>query len=310
MTVGSIAKPYRRAARTYYNLTNKVRTQLSRATEGIKRYFAGYLAEDVQKTIHDAAMNSMVSQDVIAKAQSRISAARKKYVRLGLISAAIGILPHLAAPLLGIFTSRGYLLVSGHELAGPGVTNALAFWEVAGSCFLAQYFLWRRDNGLGYIADYLTRSLQCGLQHYSDPTNPELRDKFAMSIQQAATRYVTIFKYSARGPHFFAVHVRTVAKGCRNDILSMIPALVTANRDEIAVINCNLARLVIRSQTGYWHQTDDIGRHGAVVPRRDAMRISVLTFIKDRAIQVALIALVTSVIASVIAAIVPAVLGR
>lgn len=300
MVVGSIAGPGRSATRVIHVLLNRARAQCSMAAEGIKGYFAGDLVEDVKKAIHDAAMNPTVSEDVIAKAQSRISVARKKLVVLGLISAAIGILPHIAAILWGIFASRGRLPVSGHELMGADITNGFAFWEVAGAYFCTSYFYWRRDNRLGYIAGYLIRSLQCGLQFYGDSTNTELRDKFAICIELAATRYAVIFKYSAGRPHLFAVRVRTAARTCRNDILSMIPNLVTADCDEIQAINCDLARLVIRSQTGYWYQTNDIGSRGAVVPRRDAMRISVLTFIKDRAIQVALIALAASLIGTVV----------
>jgi hypothetical protein len=306
MTIGSIAGPHKRAVRAFYNLANGAGIQLSKIMGDIRKYAAGDLSDEVQKAIHDAAMNPTVSQDVIARTQSGISAARTKYIRLVLISSAIGICPHLAAPLLGIFTSRGYLLVSGHEIAGPGVTNAVVFCEAAAVYFLTMYFPWRRDNGLGYIASYLTRSLQCGLEHHNDPTNIEFRDRFAASIQQAATRYATIFKRSSGRPRFFAARVRSVARGCRNDILSLIPPLVTADRDEIAAINCNLARLVIRSQTGYWHQTEDIVKQGAVVPRRDTILISVLTFIKDRSVQAALILSIGALIGTIITV----VLGR
>jgi hypothetical protein len=88
--------------------------------------------------------------------------------------------------------------------------------------------------------------------------------------------------------------------------LSLSPALVTADRDGIAEINRDLARLLIRSQLGYWYQTEDIVKRGAVIPRREAMLISIVTFIKDRSIQVAFIAL----IAALVAAILPIILTR
>lgn len=300
MAIRSILRPPRKIGHELCDLINGVPVNLSRFAEGIRRYSDGVLGETVQEAIHDAAMNPRLSQDVIAKAQSRLSVARKKYLRLVLISGGIAILPQLVVPLLAALTNRKYWLLSGHQIAGPGATNALFIWEASAAYFCTRYFYWRSANRLGYIADYLARSLQHGLEYYSDPTNIEFRDQFAGSIQRAATRYATVFKRSTRHPRFFAVHVRSVARGCRNDILSLIPALVTANCDEIAAINRDLARLMIRSQTGYWHETKDIVKHGAVVPKRDAVQISILTFIKDRSIQVAFMALIAALIGTTV----------
>jgi hypothetical protein len=218
------------------------------------------------------------------------------------------IAPHLLASLLGVFTSKAYLLVSGHEIFGPGARNQLAFTGVAAFYLLQAYGFCRVKNYLGYIAGHLVKCLDCGLKYYADPTNFELRDQFAASIERTAVKYAVTFKRSSGYSRLIASHLRQVARGCRNDILRLVPALATADCDGIAVINRDLARLIIRSQLGYWHQTSDIAKHGVVVPRRESLRISILTFIKDRSIQVALIALTAGIVAAFIGPILTALL--
>ena len=263
------------------------------------RYYSGALDEDVQRIIRDTAMSAVVSQGVIEKLQARLHLARRKYLRMISISLLVGFFPHLAALLLAPFTGEVNSFLYGHQIIGPGVTNSTFLWEVALVLFIVGYFYWRRENGLAYIGDCLVKAISCGLKYYAQPTNANARDEFARSIQLAAIRYKIVFRRSVRRPYLFAAHVRSVARGCRNDILSLIPALVTANCNEIAAINCDLTRLVIRSQTGYWHQTRDIVRSIPVIPRREAMLVSLLTFVKDRSIQVAVIAFIASIIGSV-----------
>jgi hypothetical protein len=282
-------------------------TRFSRYLSKARSFFAADLDDDVRGVIYETAMNDSVSQEVIIQTQARLSVARKKYLRFSVASLAILFVPHLIALVLSLFTSWGYLLISGHEIAGPSVKNALFFTEIAAVYFIAQRSSWRKVNGLASLADCLTRSLASGLAYQRDPANVDLRDSFAASIELSATRYASVFKrVSSNSSHLLAVRVRQRAKCCRNDILSLIPALVTADSDCVAEINRNLARLLIRSQLGYWYQTDDIVKRDAIMPLRDEMRISVTTFIKDRSIQVAFIAL----LAALAAAILPVVLSR
>lgn len=296
MTDWLIVGRHKKIVQDFCGLTKKLRIGISSHIKSARRYSSGELDENVQRAIGDAAACPEVAQDVIDKLHARLRLAHQRYVRMIFISVTIGFLPHLAGLLLAPFTSQVNLFLSGHQIVGGGVTNSAFLWEVALTLFVAGYFNWRRENRLAYIGDCLTKAIQCGLKYYASPTSASIRDEFAKSIQLVATRYRIVFKRSARRPYFFAAHVRSVARGCRNDILSLIPVLVTADCSEIAAINCDLARLIIRSQTGYWHQTADIVRSTPVIPKREAMRISILTFIKDRSIQVAVIAFIAALV--------------
>jgi hypothetical protein len=306
MTTWSIIKPPEKMAQGFSSLVRDNSVRLAHSLDSVREHFAGKLSVDIQQLIHDTAMNPDVSQDVIAKTETRLSTMRKRYLRLIVISGALLTVPHLVAAILGSFTSWGYLIVSGHEIVGAGVKNALVYTEFAVAYFVVGYYKRRQVHGLGYLANCLVSSLSCGLEYYHDSTNTELRDKLAVSIERSATRYSAVFKRSSGSSRLFASRLRRKARDCRNDILSLIPLLVTADCDGIADINRDLARLLIRSQLGYWYQTDDLAKQGTVLPRRDAMRISVISFIKDRSIQVAFVGLIAILIASVM----PIILSR
>ena len=286
-------------AQGFSSLARNNSARLAHSLDSVRAHFAGKLSVDIQQLIHDTAMNPDVSQDVIAKTEARLSTTRKKYLRLVVISGALLTVPHLVAAILGSFTSWGYSIVSGHEILGAGVKNAQFFTTVAVAYFIVGHYKWRQDHGPGYLANCLVSSLSCGLEYYHDSTNTELRDKLAASIERSATRYSAVFKRSSGSSRLLTSRLRRKARDCRNNVLSLIPLLVTADCDGIADINRDLARLLIRSQLGYWYQTNDLAKQGTVLPRRDAMRISVISFIKDRSIQVAFIALLAVLIASV-----------
>jgi hypothetical protein len=285
-------------AQGFSSLVRNNSVRLARSLDSVRVHFAGKLSVDIQQLIHDTAMNPGISRDVIVNTESRLSAMRKKYLRLIVISVAFLTVPHLVAAILGSFTKWGYLIVSGHEIFGAGVKNALVFTEFAVAYFIVGYYKLRQDHGA--VANRLVSSLSCGLAYYHDSTNTELRDNLAVSIERSATRYSAVFKRSSGASRLLASGLRRKARDCRNNILSLIPLLVTADCDGIADINRDLARLLIRSQMGYWYQTDDLAKQGTVLPRRDAMRISVISFIKDRSIQVAFIALLAVIMASVL----------
>lgn len=184
-----------------------------------------------------------------------------------------------------------------------------------------QYFMmanwdWRARYRDYYSASYLIRALEFGLRYhealaddrlrYNDRLRyyDRLRDGFAESIQRSAVRYPMVYKRSI-STRCFAGQVRARAKSCRNDIMSLIPSLVTASRSEVGAINDDLARLIIRSQTGYWYQTGDIVRREMPLPRKDAVKISVTSFIGDRSIQVAMLALTATLIAAILTTLLP-----
>jgi hypothetical protein len=309
MALWPILGPYRKAVLPSYRLINETRSEVSHLKANLKRYFGGDLDGEIADLIRNVAMNPTVSQDVITLVQSRMGIARKKYLRLVLTTGSIGLLPHLVALLLLPFTNRPFMFLLGYQLAGreTDITNSLFFWILAASFWIQAYSTWRSNNGLGYIGNRLIKALRCGLAYFANPTDSSLRDEMAASLQRVAAGYSVVFRRSIKGPRFYTKHIRSVARGCRNDILGLVLAVATADRGEVSTINGNLARLIIRSQTGYWYQTEDLVKAGGVVAKSDSIKITVLTFLKDRSIQVALIALMGVIISAFFA---PIILGR
>ncbi len=254
----------------------------------IRKYRAAELPEDIEKIIHDVAMNSDISGRVIAKMKSQLPACRGKFYRISV---------RLALMLLSLLP----LLSMVHHFFGAHIADEglLIGIIVSFQLYIMGYFDWRSEYRDSYIANFLIRSLEFGLRYQSTLTDERLRDGLALMIQRTAFRYSIIYKKSD-STRFFAAQVRRQAKKCRNDIMSLVPGLVVAGRAEIEAINADLTRLLIRTQTGYWHQTSDIARHGMPTPRKNAIRISLASFAADRSIQVAFIALTATVIAAVI----------
>jgi hypothetical protein len=277
---------------------SKLRVSLLKGTEPIKRYYAGGFDARIQQAIQEVAANSAVSQDVATKVQARLRASRLKLLRISLIAGAIGLGPHLAVIPLEVIFHRGYSFLSGDQVIGDGITNSVMLWEFAIVNFLMSYYSWRKINRLGRLAAQLINCLECGLGHASNPTDFNNRDRFAASLQRLATGYFTAFRQSS-GPRYFKNQVHSTARICRDDVLSLLPSLVTADSVEISRINCDLTRLLIRSQLGYWYQTKDIGRPGIIVPKREVIRASLNAFIADRSIQVAVIAMFTALLSAI-----------
>jgi hypothetical protein len=259
----------------------------------IRKYRAAELAGDVEKMIHDVAMNSDIAGRVIAKIKSELPVCRGKFYR---ISVRLALMWSSLLPLLFIvhIFFRAYL---APRTITAGLLIAII---VIVELYIISYFDWRSEYRDSYIANFLIRSLEFGLRYQYTLTDERLRDGLALMIQRTAFRYSIIYKKSD-STRFFAAQVRRQAKKCRNDIMSLVPGLVVAGRAEIEAINSDLTRLLIRTQTGYWHQTSDIARHGMPMPRRNAARISLASFVSDRKIQVAFIALAATIIAAVIA---------
>ena len=254
----------------------------------IRKYRAAELPEDIEEIIHDVAMNSDISGRVIAKMKSQLPACRGKFYRISV---------RLALMLLSLLP----LLSMVHHFFGAHIADEglLIGIIVSFQLYIMGYFDWRSEYRDSYIANFLIRSLEFGLRYQSTLTDERLRDGLALMIQRTAFRYSIIYKKSD-STRFFAAQVRRQAKKCRNDIMSLVPGLVVAGRAEIEAINADLTRLLIRTQTGYWHQTSDIARHGMPTPRKNAIRISLASFAADRSIQVAFIALTATIIAAVI----------
>jgi hypothetical protein len=264
----------------------------------IRNYRAAELTGDVERIIHDVASNSEISGRVIAKIKSEIPACRGKFYR---ISVRLALMWLALIPLLFIAHLFLRAYVASHTItAGWWIATTLIL-----ELYILDYFDWRSEYRDSYIANFLIRSLEFGLRYQSTLTDERLRDGLALMIQRTAIRYSIIYKKSD-STRFFAAQVRRQAKKCRNDIMSLVPGLVVAGRTEIEVINADLTRLLIRTQTGCWHQTSDIARHGMPMPRRNAARIALASFIKDRSIQVAFIALAATITAAVIALLVHA----
>ena len=234
--------------------------EFSEVIEAIRKYRAAQLPDNVQDKIHRVAINAAVSQQVIAQIESGLQEAHTKFTKIYTTSAAMVLVPFAVSNLMDLMP--GILDLNWNFLL------PLA-WILAAELYIIRYFVWRRDYGQTYIADYLARALEFGLMYQDEPTDTYLRDKFALGIQGAAIRYSVIFRRSG-STRFFAEQVRATARSCRNDIISLIPGLVTAGDTEIEAINSDIARLIIRSQTGYWYQTSDIARQGMPIPWRYA----------------------------------------
>ena len=263
---------------TDYSSPTSILGEFSEVIEAIRKYRAAQLPDNVQDKIHSVAMNAAVSQQVIAQIESGLQEAHTKFARIYTTCAAMVLVSFAVSNLMDLIP--GILDLNWNFLL-------LLAWVLAVELYIIRYFEWRSYYDQTYIADYLARALEFGLMYQDEPTDTYLRDKFAQGIQGAAIRYSVIFRRSG-STRFFAEQVRATARSCRNDIISLIPGLVTADDTEIEAINSDLARLIIRSQTGYWYQTSDIARQGTPIPWRYAAWISSLSFIRNRSIQIAL----------------------
>lgn len=85
--------------------------------------------------------------------------------------------------------------------------------------------------------------------------------------------------------------------------MTLVPGLVTASRQEVSDTTADLARLLIRTQTGYWYQTKDIARPGTRIPRRYTAGVWLVSFIRETAVQVSIIAAIATIVGAVVAVI-------
>jgi hypothetical protein len=278
---------------TDHSPPDSLRGEFSELIESIRKYRAAQLADNVQDKIHSVAMDAEISQQVITGIEYGLQEAHTKYAKICTTCVTMVLVPFAVISLMGLMP--GILDLNG---------NFLLFlaWIAAIEIYILRYFEWRSYYNHTYVADYLVRALEVGLMYQDEPTDTCLRDKFARSIQGAAIRYSVIFRRS-ESTRFFAQQVRATARSCRNDIIGLIPGLVTAGNTEIEAINSDLARLLIRSQTGYWYQTSDIARRGVPVPRRYAAWISSVSFIRNRSIQISLMTVLATLGAALIAVI-------
>jgi hypothetical protein len=269
--------------------SNSIYSEFADVVKAVKKFRAAKLPGNVERLIHDVAANPDVAAAVINKVTSELPACHNKLYRM-------------SARRILIWASL-IPLSYGVTLIVPAHVVAVVFWlitTVIVESYILSYLDWRSEYRDSYIANFLIRSLEFGLGYQSAMTDERFRDGLALMIQRTAIRYSILYRKS-HSTRFFAAQVRRQAKTCRNDIISLIPGLVVAGQSEIAAINADLTRLLIRTQTGYWHETSDILRHGTPMPRRNAARIALASFIKDRAIQVAFITLTATVVAAGIA---------
>lgn len=287
---------------------NSFMNDFSEQLAQLRKYLDAGLAENVENLIHVTAANPSVSQQVITKIQSEVHEAHRRFFRLGTVSVVIPLAALLIGGTAELITRNIYHIPWNDNYLGSGgdvLETAFVFVVlITAVLFAVRYFLLREDYSDAYVADCLIRALEVGLSYQDAPTDSSLRDRFATSLQQAAIKYYISFKRSSSSL-FFAAQVRSQARSCRKDIISIVPGVVTASQEEIAEINSNLARLLIRSQTGYWHQTSDIAKRGVPMPRRDAIRISLSSFFKERSVQLAFIAVTGTLVGAIISVIAP-----
>ena len=264
----------------------------------LKVYRAAELPSDVSRIIHAVAMDRSVSDKVVQKLKSDLTPARERYFKICLTGSITVALNFPIMILVGVFLGS----YKSNEIV---YAIWITVWLLTIQYFMMANSDWRARYRDYYLASYLIRALEFGLRYreaLADDRlryNDRLRDGFAESIQRSAVRYPMVYKRST-STRYFAAQVRARAKRCRNDIMSLIPSLVTASQSEVDAINEALARLIIRSQTGYWYQTGDIVRREMPLPRKDAVKLSVTSFIRDRSIQVAMVALTATLIGAIL----------
>ncbi|MBO2447157.1 hypothetical protein J4573_08670 [Actinomadura barringtoniae] len=240
-------------------------------------------------------MNQEVSGPLIDSLTSSIRKTRVEFSRM----MAIGILgPLVLIQVLRLAGADSFL--ASDSLAGSGSKNSIAIWTFGLTYILASYPYWRMRNGNAYVAHYLIRAIRRGLDYQAQSISQERRDDFADAIQMAATRYRVIYR-RVNSVRIFSKQVKATARRCRDNIMSMIPCIVTADADQVAEIVTDLARLLIRSQTGYWHQTNDIARSPVTRHWTDRARQQVTDFLLDRSVQIAILAAIASLIAALVA---------
>jgi hypothetical protein len=175
-----------------------------------------------------------------------------------------------------------------------------------------QYFgfrkleLWIAGQGEAYVALRIFWALELGIWYYSEyeslspAQHRQIKDLFAIRIQRMASAWFTVYR-EAKSTSFFKSQVRLQAKHSRNDIMTLVPGLVTASRQDVSAATTDLARLLIRTQTGYWYQTDDIARQGTRIPRRYTAGVWLASVVRETAVQVGMIAAFATIVAAVVA---------
>jgi hypothetical protein len=249
----------------------------------IRRYRAAEFPVEIEDLIHRVAMNSEISTVVVRKIKQEAAPANKELFKITLRCI---LLAMAAAPL-------SHIPSAGNLIAGFAAILILE-WTFLDCLY------WRIKWRDSYVASYLIRALEFGLILQAAMSDQRIRDGFAASIQRAATRFPIAYKKSAYASAFFAGQVRRQAKMCRNDILSLIPCLVTAGQEEVQQVNADLARVLIRTQLGFWYQTSDISRPVNSIPLRYAAWLAFGSFFKEKSIQVAIIAFSATVLSAIL----------
>jgi hypothetical protein len=248
----------------------------------IRRYRAAEISIEIDELIHGVAANSEISTRVVRKIRREAPCANEELFR---IARRAVLLVVVLSPLLSRIPSVGNWLTALAIIATLEWTTL--------DCLN-----WRTKWRDAYLASYIIRALEFGLIFQGDVTDHNIRDGFAASIQRAATRFPILYKGSTDSTAFFSGQIRRQAERCRNDIFSLIPCLVTAGQEETRKVNADLARVLIRTQLGFWHQTADISRPANFMPLRYVIWPSLGSFFNDKSVR-------TAILVAIIAALVP-----
>jgi hypothetical protein len=168
--------------------------------------------------------------------------------------------------------------------------------------------LWLAGQGEAYVAGRIFGALELGVSYYSEyetlspAQHRQIKDVFVIRIQRVASACFAVYR-ETKSTRFFKSQVRLQAKHSRNDIMTLVPGLVTASRQEFSDTTADLARLFIRTQTGYWYQTKDIARRGTRIPRRYTAGVWLASFLRETAIQVGIIAAIATIVGAAVAVI-------
>jgi hypothetical protein len=264
------------------------------------------LPDEIKDLISIVAADAEVCQKIVATVNFTLASAHKRrrlhwFIDIGFVIADLLLLaiPYYTLQAFGVSADIANLIGSCSCLCVALGWQYLRFRNLE---------LWLAGHGEAYLAGRIFRALELGIRYYSDyeKLSPlqhrRSRGILATRIQGVAVAYFVVYR-KTKSTRFFRSQMRLQAKRSRNDVMTLVPGLVTASRQDISATMADLARLLIRTQTGYWHQTSDVARQGTRIPRRYTVSIWLASIIRETSVQVGMIAALATIVGAAVAVI-------
>jgi hypothetical protein len=134
-----------------------------------------------------------------------------------------------------------------------------------------------------------------------EPASISRRDELAIAIEFVADKNRRLLGRST-GPRQHSRRVRALARSYQETLLGMLPCIAAPEHSSMTQVREDLARLAIRTATGFWYQFDDIGQQRPPAEPRgkfyDAVH-AIRSILSEPAVQVALITGLFAVVVAV-----------